>query len=137
MRQVAGRLLWIGNARDLRDVRAITDAEIATVVELADSETLASLPRDLIRYRFPLSDGGDNPEWLLRLTVNAIAGLIETKVRTLVCCSAGMCHSICVAAAGIVRAEGGNLQDAIAVVAALGPADVSPGLLDQFTRILG
>ncbi|MBX9681965.1 MAG: hypothetical protein K2X38_24675 [Gemmataceae bacterium] len=50
MRQIGRRLLWIGNARDLCDVRSITDAEIAAVVELADSEPLASLPRDLIRY---------------------------------------------------------------------------------------
>ncbi|MBX9677924.1 MAG: hypothetical protein K2X38_04105, partial [Gemmataceae bacterium] len=90
-----------------------------------------------IRYHFPLSDGGDNPEWLLKLTINAIAGLIESKVRTLVCCSAGMSRSICAASAGIVRAEGGSLRDATAVVAALGSADVSPGLLDQFRQILG
>jgi hypothetical protein len=52
MRQVAGRQLWIGHAGDLRDARTILDAGIVAVVELADSELHAVLPRDLIRCRF-------------------------------------------------------------------------------------
>src|SRR5262245_49266571 len=69
MRQVPGRALWLGNAGDLRDARALLAAGIAAVVELADSEPLAVLPRELVRCRFPLSDGGDNPLWLVRLAV--------------------------------------------------------------------
>jgi protein-tyrosine phosphatase len=136
MRQIAQRLLWIGNARDLCDVRSITEAEIAAVVELADSEPLASLPRDLIRYRFPLSDGGDNSEWLLRLAVRAVADLILHKTRSLIGCSAGMSRSISLAAAGIARAEGRALTDALKEVAASGPVDVAPRLLQQLQRTL-
>jgi hypothetical protein len=49
--------LWLGNAGDLRDARAVMAAGVEAVVELADSEQLAVLPRELVRCRFPLSDG--------------------------------------------------------------------------------
>jgi hypothetical protein len=64
MRQIVGRKLWIGNAGDLRDPRAVCAAGIEAIVELADNEQLATLPRDLIRLRFPLSDGGANNGWV-------------------------------------------------------------------------
>ena len=59
MRPVAGHAIWIGHAGDLRDARAALAAGVEAVVELADSEPLATLPRELVRLRFPLSDGGD------------------------------------------------------------------------------
>jgi len=137
MRQVAGRLLWLGNAGDLRDARAVMAAGIAAVVELADSEQLATLPRELVRCRFPLSDGGDNPTWLLRLAAESVAALLRAGVPILVCCSVGMSRSVCVAAAGVALAEARPLPEALAAVAGGGPADVSPGLLLQVQRALG
>jgi protein-tyrosine phosphatase len=137
MRPVAGRSLWLGHAGDLRDPRAVLDAGIEAVVELADSEPLAVLPRELVRCRFPLSDGGDNPAWLLRLAAESVAALLRAGVPTLVCCSAGMSRSVCVAAAGIVMAEGGSFADAIVSVVGSGPADVSPRLVVQFQQVLG
>jgi hypothetical protein len=137
MRQVAGRLLWVGNAGDLRDARAVMAAEVGAVIELADSEQLAVLPRELVRCRFPLSDGGDNPPWLLRLAAESVAALLRAGVPVLVCCSAGMSRSVCVAAAGLALAEGRPLPEAVAVVAGSGPADVSPGLLAQLREALG
>ena len=137
MRQVPGRSLWLGNAGDLRDARAVLAAGIEAVVELADSEPFAALPRELVRCRFPLSDGGDNPAWLLRLAADSVAALLRAGVPVLVCCSAGMSRSVCVAAAGLALAEGRPLADALAVVVGDGPADVSPGLLRQIERVLG
>jgi hypothetical protein len=64
MRQAPGRKLWLGHAGDLRDPRTILSVGTEAVVELADSEQLATLPRELVRCRFPLSDGGINPPWL-------------------------------------------------------------------------
>ena len=55
--------------------------------------TLAALPRELVRCRFPLSDGGDNPPWLVRLAVESVAAFLRAKVPVLVCCSAGMSRS--------------------------------------------
>jgi hypothetical protein len=138
MRQVTDRPLWIGNAGDLRHPRAILDAGITAVVELADSEPFVTLPRELIRCRFPLSDGGDNPPWLLRLTAENVSTLIRAAVPTLICCSAGMSRSVCAAAAGLALAEGQSFVEAIRMVAGDGPADVSPGLYAQFLQaILG
>jgi protein-tyrosine phosphatase len=128
MRQVDGRRLWIGNARDLRVPAAIFEAAIEAVVEVADSEPMATLPRELIRCRFPLSDGGDNSPTILRLAAETTARLVRARVRTLICCSAGMSRSICVAAAGIAIAEERSFAEAVMLVAQRGPADVSPEL---------
>ncbi len=136
MRQVAGRSLWLGNAGDLRDARAVMAAGVEAVVELADNEQLAVLPRELVRLRFPLSDGGDNPAWLLQLAANSVAALMRAGVPVLICCSAGMSRSVCVATAGITLLEGRSLSEALTAVAGTGPADVSPGLWVQFQQAL-
>ncbi|MCI0638318.1 MAG: hypothetical protein L0Y72_25585 [Gemmataceae bacterium] len=137
MRQIAGRALWLGNAGNLRDARAVLAAGIEAVVELADSEPLAALPRELIRLRVPLSDGGRNPAWLLRFAVKSVAALLRAGVPTLVACSAGMSRSVCIAAGALSLAESRLLDEALAAVVRFGPADVSPGLLAQVREALG
>ncbi len=137
MRRVAGRTLWLGHAGDLRDPRAVLAAGIEAVVELADSEQLAILPRELIRCRFPLSDGGPNPPWLLRLAAESVAALLRAGVPTLVCCAGGMSRSVCVAAGGVALADGRSLGEALTAVVGSEPADVSPGLLAQVRDALG
>src|SRR5579862_8612083 len=132
MRQVFGHKLWIGNAGDLRDPRALFAQGVHAIVELADNEQLAILPRDLIRFRFPLSDGGANPNWLLKLAANSVAALVTDRVPTLVCCSCGLNRSICVVAAGLALSGGRPFDEVLLAVAQSGPADVSPGLLAQF-----
>jgi hypothetical protein len=136
MRQVAGRKVWLGHAGDLRNPRAVLAVGIVAVVELADSEQMAVLPRELIRCRFPLSDGGINPPWLLRLTSESVAALLRAGVPTLVCCSCGLSRSVCIAAAGIAVAEGRSLDESLSAVVGSGPADVSPGLLAQLRDVL-
>lgn len=136
MRPVFGRALWLGNAGDLRDARAVLAAGIAAVVELADSEPFAVLPRDLIRCRFPLSDGGDNPPWLVRLAVESVAALLRAGVPVLVCCSAGMSRSLAIAAGGVAITEGRPLAESLSAVVGSGPADLSPGLLVQLQEVL-
>ncbi|HEX3314239.1 MAG TPA: hypothetical protein VHR72_05065 [Gemmataceae bacterium] len=131
MRKIEGRGLWIGNVGDLRVPTAIIDAGIEAIVELADGEPMAILPRGLVRCRFPLSDGGDNAIAVLRLAAESVAGLLRERIPTLVCCSAGMSRSICVAAGGISIAEGRPLMDAVTLVVDSGPADISPLLLAQ------
>jgi hypothetical protein len=136
MRQVAGRKLWLGHVGDLRDPRSLLSVGIEAVVELADNEVFASLPRDLIRCRFPLSDGGENPPWLLSLAANSVAALLVAGVPTIVCCSCGLNRSVCVAAAGLAIAERRTLDDAVKVVVGAGPADVSPRLFEELRNAL-
>lgn len=137
MRQVADRLLWLGNAGDLRNVRAVLAADISAVVELADSDWPAALPRDLTHCRFPLSDGGDNPPWLLRLAAESVATFLRSDVAVLVACSAGMSRSVCVAAGGLALADERSFSQALLAVVGAGPADVAPGLYLQMQQALG
>ncbi len=137
MRQVTGRALWVGHAGDLRDAHRVLGAAVAAVVELSDSEPFADLARDLVRCRFPLSDGGDNPPWLLRLAAQSVAAFLRAGVPVLVSCSAGMSRSLCIAAAGIALAEGTPIVEALAIVSGGGPADVSPGLFAQMLSAAG
>lgn len=136
MRQVGDGALWVGNAGDLRDVRQLYVVGIEAVVELADSELIAVLPRQLIRCRFPLSDGGDNSPWLLRLAAETVASFIRNKAPVLVCCSAGMNRSLCTAAAGLAIAASKPLTETLRAVCETGPVDISPRLLIQFQGIL-
>lgn len=136
MRRIPSKSLWLGHAGDLHDSRAVAEASIEAVLELADSEPLASFPRELIRCRFPLADGGGNPPWLLRLAAETVASLLKEGVSVLICCSGGMSRSLCVAAGGLALAEQVSLEEALAIVAANGPADVSPGLLAEVRAAL-
>ena len=136
MRQIAERSLWIGHAGDLRNPSTVLAAGIEAVVELADSEPMAELPRELVRSRFPLSDGGDNPRWLLRLAAESVAALLRANVPTLVCCASGLSRSVCITAAGIALAETRSFDETLPNVVGSGPADVSPGVLVQIRDAL-
>lgn len=136
MRQVADHSLWIGNAGDLRDARAVMALGIEAIVDVADEEPFAPLPRSLVRCRYPLSDGGDNPDWVLRLASESVAALLHAKVPVLVCCSAGMSRSVCVAAAGMAIATGTPFTECLLSIAGSGPADVSANLSWQMERAI-
>jgi protein-tyrosine phosphatase len=136
MRQIAERGLWLGSAGDLREVRRVLDAGIAAVVELADDEPFANLSRELVRFRFPLSDGGENPSWLLQLAAESVAALLRANVQVLVCCSAGMSRSVCIAAAAIALVDRLSFHQALTALVDSRPADVSPRLVEQVQRAL-
>jgi hypothetical protein len=136
VRQIPEYQLWLGHAGDLRDAAAILAEGIEVVMEVADSEPLADLPRVLVRLRFPLSDGGSNPAWLLHLAADSLASLIRNNIPTLVCCSMGLSRSVCAAAAGLSIATAREPAEALAWVTNSGPADVSPLLWEQFQNHL-
>lgn len=136
MRRTTEYSLWIGNAGDLWDARMVHANGIEAIVEVADNEPFASLSRELIRLRFPLSDDGENSAWLLRLAAESVATLLRAKVPTLVCCSAGLSRSICVAAAGICLVENRPISESINKVVGAGPAEVSANLFQQFQSVL-
>jgi protein-tyrosine phosphatase len=136
MRKVERRALWIGNSSDLRDAQIVMATGVEAVIELSASEQLAVLPRELIRCRFPLCDGEENPEWLLRFASETVATFLRVGVAVLVCCSAGMSRSVVVAAGGIALAENRPLVDSLTIVAGSGPADVLPALFMQLKQAL-
>jgi hypothetical protein len=136
MRPIAGYALWIGHAGDLQDPRALFAAGIEAIIELADNEPFTELPREFVRCRVPLSDGGENSEWRLWLAIDSVVDLLKARVPTLVCCSCGLNRSVCVVAAAITRVDRQSLDDALLTIATGGPADVSPGLLAQIRNVL-
>lgn len=132
MRRIENRPLWIGHAGDLRDPSSVLALGIEAVVEVADNEQLAVLPRELVRLRFPLSDGYENKEWLVRSAVDSVSTLLSAHIPTLVCCSNGLSRSVCVAAGALAVVERKPFDAMLIEVAGGGPADVSPGLIGAF-----
>jgi protein-tyrosine phosphatase len=118
----------MGHAGDGRNLQALNSAGIQAVVDLAESDPPLSLTRDLVYLRFPIADGAGNPPWLLRLAVDAVAGLLRSATPTLVYCRVGMSRTPCVAGAALALIRGRALPERLAEVTASGPADVSPGL---------
>jgi hypothetical protein len=106
MRQIDGHPLWVGNARDARDVPSLLDAGIEAVVDLAVNEPPAVLSREVVYLRFPLVDGDGNPEWVLRAAIDAVRGLIRDRVPTLVACSMGLSRAPTVAAVALAAETG-------------------------------
>jgi hypothetical protein len=52
MRAAVSHVLWIGNAKEARDVRAVLALGIAAVVDLAMEEPPILLPRDIVSFVF-------------------------------------------------------------------------------------
>ncbi len=136
MRQVHGTSLWIGNAGDLRKPASIFHNGIEAVIDIAEEEPVASLPRSLIYFRLPLADDDTNMTWRVELAIETAANLLRRDVGTLIACSAGLSRSLCVAAGAIAVAQKIDANRALAEVIASGPADVSPGLWDQVASIV-
>ena len=136
MHQLSPHALWIGHAGDARDLRAVLDAGIAALVDLAAEELPAPLTRDLICCRFPLVDGPDNPPWLLRLAVDTTAVLLRARTPTLVFCGVGLSRSPAVAAAAVALVSGRPPDDCLADLAEAGPHDVAPGLWQSLKDVL-
>lgn len=136
MRRVAPYDLWIGHAGDARNLRAVLDAGIAALVDLAAAEPPISVTRDLVYCRFPLVDGPGNSSWLLRLAVDTTAALLRARTPTLVCCGAGMSRSPAIAAAAVAVVTGQPPEACLEELAAGGPCDVASGLWKSIKDLL-
>jgi hypothetical protein len=131
MREIISGRIWIGNARDSRDVSEILSQEIAAVVDLAIEEAARHFPREMIYCRFPIIDGSGNPPTLLTTAIRALALLFQHETPTLVVCGGGMSRSPAMVAAALSVARGGLPDDWLKQVAAMGPHDVAPGLWNE------
>lgn len=131
MRELLERRLLTGNAHDARDFQAICDSGVGAVVDLAAEETPADPPRDLIYCRFPLVDGSANDDRLLRISCQTVASLITARVKTLVCCGAGMSRALTVAIVGLAIAEDQSPEALLKELIRDGAHDVAPALWSQ------
>ncbi|MBS0263438.1 MAG: protein phosphatase [Planctomycetes bacterium] len=135
MREIEPGRLWIGNSGDLQDPARWLPLNVEAVVELADSEPAAHLPRHLIHCRFPLADGGENPDWLIRIAAQTVADLIRDRIPTLVACAWGMSRSLVTVATGLALVRRSSIRQELLSLTATGPADVSPALVAQFQAV--
>ena len=138
MRQVEGYPLWIGTARDARDVRGVLEAGIEAIVDLAATSEPVQPTRELVYLRFPLVDGADNPPWLITAAVQAVSGLVRLGTPALVACDGGMSRSVVIAAAGLwfQMSLKTSLDEVLEKLATTGPADVHPRLWDDVKRFV-
>ena len=137
MRRVGERPLWVGTARDARDMRAVHDAGIEAVVDLAMMCPPVTPTRELVYLRFPLVDGSGNPPWLLRAAVKAVRELVQAGVPTLVACDGGMSRSLVVVAAVLwLEAPDVSPDEVLGRVRGDGPADVHPLLWADVERLV-
>jgi hypothetical protein len=135
VREVIFNRLWIGNARDARDVPEILKYGIAAVVDLAIEEPVIHFPRDIVYCRFPLIDGAGNSHAVLGATIDVTAQLIRSQGPTLVACGGGMSRAPAVVAAAIATVEGLTPDEALVQIAARGPHDVSPSLWSEIEMV--
>lgn len=135
MRAIAQTPLQIGHAGDIRDLGALHAAGIRIVVDLAAEEPPAVLSRDLVYCRFPLLDGGDNPDWLLRLAVETVADAVRNNVPCLIGCSAGLSRTPAIAVFGLARGRTLSIEEALRRVSKTGPVSISPGLWEQLRQL--
>jgi protein-tyrosine phosphatase len=136
MRKVDVLNVWIGTAADARDARSLFDVEIAAVVDLAHNEPVEVVSRDLAYLRFPLIDGGGNPDWLLFAAIRAVADLMRAGVPTLVACGAGMSRSPCIVAAALATVEQSSIESSLRRVCSGAKVDVSPALWSDVERVV-
>lgn len=136
MRSIIQDLLWVGNALDARDVRAVLSLGVLAVVDLAANESAVQYPRDIVYCRFPLNDGTGNEPAILRLAVSSTAEFVKAKIPALVACSAGMSRSLAIVAAAlsVVRCQEPN--EVLRQIASHGPHDVAPGLWADIQRMV-
>ena len=131
MREIIPHRLWIGNARDARDVKSVLDLGISAVIDLAIEEPPILFPREIVYCRLPLIDGDENNQPVLQTAIATVARFIQTEEPTLVACSGGMSRSPAIVAAALSKIKSLSFEQAIKQVAATGPCDVAPGLWNQ------
>tara|TARA_R110002111_G_scaffold247140_5_gene310201 strand:- start:17800 stop:18219 length:420 start_codon:yes stop_codon:yes gene_type:complete len=136
MREVNLQTLWIGNARDARDVKAVLDLGITAIIDLAMEEPPVIFPREIVYCRLPLIDGEENNPAVLQTAIETVARFIQDEIPTLVACSGGMSRSPAIVAAAISKLNSIQFAEALAQVATLGPCDVAPGLWNEIQTLM-
>lgn len=135
MRRIDGFSLWIGTARDARDIKLVLDKGIEAIIDLALEERPISPTREVVYLRFPLLDGVGNPPWLFRTALNALEKLMKCGVQTLVACSMGMSRSPALVAVAIAQSMNIEPAEALVSLGNEGRYDVSPGLWQELLAI--
>jgi hypothetical protein len=136
MNQIHPYLLHVGHGGDGQDFKALFDAGVRAVAQLAWEDAPVLLPRELILCRIPLSDGPGNRPELLRLAIATILQLLREQISVLVCCGSGVSRAPALSAAALARYTGKPLNECLQEVTRHRHADVQPGLYEDLETIL-
>ena len=128
MREILPNQLWIGNAGDGRDPERLLQNGIAAVINLAAEEPPPVLPRSTVYCHFPIMDGVQDDQSILRVATETVVSLLKNQVPILVYCGAGMSRSPAIVAAALSIVHGGSPDDKLKEIVAGHPHDVSPQL---------
>jgi hypothetical protein len=112
IRDIIPNVLWIGNARDARNVKGVLAAGIGVVIDLAMEEPAIQFPRDIVYCRFPLLDGEGNSPAILRSIIDTTVNFVSANQPTLVACSGGMSRSPAIVCAVIAKVQSIDLDAA-------------------------
>ena len=137
MIRIPDTTLWLGNARDLRDVSSILAEDIAVIVDLAVEEPLPKMPRVINYCRFALTDEGEDAEAVIAAAVRVASTFVAADVQTIVCCNVGMNRSPSIAAAVLAVVLKCEVVAAIEKIAGLKPIDVNPALWSRVVGVVG
>ena len=135
MREILPGMLWLGNAADARDVESILQAGIVAVMELAIEQPVQPFPRSMVYCRFPILDGQQGSQEVLRAAIETLISLLKEKIRTLVYCGAGMSRSPAVIAGALSILHGGSPDERLRQIVSGYPHDVSPQLWRDIREI--
>ncbi|QDT96440.1 dual specificity protein phosphatase family protein [Gimesia aquarii] len=136
MREIIPQTLWIGNARDARDVKGVLDLGISAIIDLAMEEPPITFPREIVYCRLPLIDGEENHPPVLQTAIETLMRFIQVEEPTLVACSGGMSRSPAIVAAALSKINAISFDQTIKQIAATGPCDVAPGLWNEIQALL-
>lgn len=137
MQEVIPKHLWIGNATEVRDVRAILGLGVLAVIDLAIEETPVQFPRDIVYCRLPLLDGGGNQIALLRAAVDITARFLDANIPAFVFCGAGMSRSPAIVAAAMATVRQQPFDTALRGLTVGHSHDVSPILWNAIKAACG
>lgn len=135
MRELNPQQLWIGNAGDSRRPRVLFETGIRAVVSVAMEEPIPQLPAEFIVFRVPLYDGEGNSDDMLRLAVESVTALTQSRLPTLLVCSAGLSRSPLVAAFALARVTGTPPLELLREWSQTARFDLHPLLLRDLQRL--
>ena len=136
MTELIPQLLWVGVVHESRDLRRLYELGIEAVVDFAASEHPATLGRDMVYVRIPISDGIGNSRELLKLCVLAVEQLLRDGRPTLVVCGASLSRSPAIAAVAWARWQQTAPESILKDVAQRHQCNISPGLWSELLNAM-
>jgi len=136
VREIISSQIWIGNRSDRDNLKQLYNLEIKAIVDLAAEELPATLARDFIYCRIPLTDDGNNSSDEIKLAIETVVNLRKKGIPTLICCSAGMNRSPVIAASALAVEKNIHPKNSLDSFNTGSPMDISASLWEQAKQVV-